>query len=529
MDQVKYVQSYQQAWSLWKENKLVEAKKVLMNFWAEYSMQSLRGMLLMAYILRDEKRYISEVRILQDLLSRFQSSDDKILLADAWSVLGSALRMLGESELSLQAFLKAVEIEPGLEQKIVECSNALFTANAIADISAKKMQNLYLIYRNLLTDLHVDIYPVPTWKHQKIRVGYMSADLHMHAVAQFIHSMFCAYNKKIFEVYVYQLNEKDDEITKRFKGGAAIWKCVYGFSWKELSCQIRSDEIDVLVDLSGHTAGGALPVFAWKVAPIQLSGIGYFNSTGLYETCGFISDLYCAPSQESPYFTEQLLRLPQSHFCYQPFNQFPSISLPPCLKNGYVTFGCFNNFSKVNDDMLKIWKKIMDKIPSSRLILKHSLLGTDEGCAYTLKRFQRLGLPLERIELRGLSDDYLYQYRDIDIALDTSPYNGGLTTCEALYMGVPVVTLIGNRHGSRFGYSFLSNIGLDELAGKNESEYVEIAVELGHDFDLLKNLHQKLRGILMDSPLMDVDLYMKNLEDLYILLYKKENYINVRG
>ena len=159
--------------------------------------------------------------------------------------------------------------------------------------------------------------------------------------------------------------------------------------------------------------------------------------------------MYCSPEQYSPYFTEPLLRLPHSHFCYHPFKDFPAEGTVPCLKNGYVTFGCFNNFAKVNDEILLLWSEVLQSVPDSRLLLKHSLFGSEEGRGYTLQRFQRLGLPLERIELRGLSDDYLLQYRDMDIALDTSPYPGGLTTCEALYMGVPVVTLKGNRHGGQ--------------------------------------------------------------------------------
>ena len=192
-----------------------------------------------------------------------------------------------------------------------------------------------------------------------------------------------------------------------------------------------------------------------------------------------------------------------------------------CLEKGYVTFGCFNNFAKVNDEMLLVWKEILLRVPDSHLLLKHSLLGTEEGLSYTQQRFERLGMPMERIEFRGLSRDYLEQYNDMDIALDTSPYPGGLTTCEALYMGVPVVTLKGNRHGARFGYSFLANLGLQELVAEDAEGYVDIAVKIAGDSELLSLLRANLRRMMKASPLMDGDAYMRELEDLYQQLLAK--------
>ena len=275
------------------------------------------------------------------------------------------------------------------------------------------------------------------------------------------------------------------------------------------------EEVDILVELGGHTAGNALPVFAYRPARVQLSGIGYFNSTGIYECDGFLSDIYCAPEEISPYFTEKLLHLPHTHFCYQPYKTFPKVSPPPCLQNGYITFGSFNNFAKVNDGMLHLWREILLRVTNSRLILKHQLLGTEEGRAYTLNRLKKLQLPIERIELRPYAKDYLQEYADMDIALDTAPYPGGLTTCEALYMGVPVVVLSGNRHGARFGKSFLSNLGLAELAAETADQYVNIAAAMAGDRELLLALRQNLRRMMQASPLMDAHGYMRDVEHLY--------------
>ena len=509
------VKAYQEAYILWQQKKFAEAEQVLRGFWQQSGMKSLRGMLLMAYILREQRRYVSEVRALEELFERFSDSGEAGLLADAWSMLGAVLRRLGESELSVEAFKKSVELEPDKEQKLVECSNALFSANAIGGVTAEYMQSLYALYRRLLADLEIEPYPAEDWQHEKIRVGYLSADLRDHAVAQFVRPLFCQYDRNRFRVYGYSLVRRPDGVTNALRQGCDVWRDVSDCSLSEIAQQIRADEIDVLVDLAGHSAENALPIFAFQPAPVQISGIGYFNSTGMQQMQGFLSDVYCSPEESSPYFTEKLLRLPHSHFCYQPFSGFPAVGSLPCLKNGYVTFGCFNNFAKVNDGMLLVWKEILQRVPYSHLLLKHSLLGTEEGLSYTQQRFERLGMPMERIEFRGLSRDYLEQYNDMDIALDTSPYPGGLTTCEALYMGVPVVTLKGNRHGARFGYSFLANLGLQELVAEDAKGYVDIAVKIAGDSELLSLLRANLRRMMKVSPLMDSAGYMQALENIY--------------
>ncbi len=509
---------YQKSWKLWKEKRLGEAEEILQNAWQKTGVKSLRGMLLMAYIMRDQKQYLSEVACLQELLTTFAVAEEKKLLADAWSMLGEVLRIIGEAELAVDAFQKSVELEPCLEQQLVECSNAIFAANAVEKATPDLFAGLYGQYRNLLKKLVRQPYPQAAWKHQKIRVGYLSMDFRNHAVGQFVKPLLRDFDGEHFAVYVYSLTEQEDNVTIALQDSKAVWRKVCGRSWKQIAEQVRADEIDILVDLAGHTAGNALPVFAWQPAPVQISGIGYFNSTGIEETTGFLSDMFCAPGAVDSYFVEPLLRLPHSHFCYQPFTVFPDVGDLPCLQRGYVTFGCFNNFAKVTDEMLLVWKEILAQVPNSRLLLKHSLFDSSEGLDYTKKRMQRLGLPLAQIDFRGFSRDYLEQYREVDIALDTSPYPGGATTCEALYMGVPVVTLVGNRHGARFGYSFLSSIGLAELVAKDLVQYQQIAAGLAADKDLLQALHAGLRKRMEESLLMDAKGYMRGLERVYCQL-----------
>lgn len=510
---------YEKALFSWHQNKLDEAEQLLNDLSSVLTKPVLKVELFRAYVCRDRGNYLSEIGILYNLFHIFTDSQDRKLLADAWSLLGAALRMLGECRLAVEAFLKASVLEPSSKQKLVECSNAIFVANYVDGFSVEQFLQLYSRYRRLLKDLIIVPYKNVVWQHNKIRVGYVSADLRTHPVAEYIRVMLTLYDSEKFRIYVYQLNPQSDSVTVALNDGVSIWRDTHTMDWEGIASAIREDEIDILVDLSGHTSGNVLPVFAYQPAPIQLSGIGYFNSTGIAEITGFLSDQYCSESDTSSYFTERLIRLQYSHFCYQPFKVFPEVREAPFKRNGFITFGCFNHFSKVTDKILQCWHNILLLVPNSRLLIKHSLLGSEEGCRYVERRMRLVGMPMERVEFRGFSDSYLAEYNDMDIALDTSPYNGGVTTCEALYMGVPVVTLVGDRHGARFGYSFLANLGLEELAAKDYGEYVSLAVKLSQDEKLIQWMHENLRCLMKKSPLMDQKKYMDDLETMYKRLY----------
>ena len=510
--------SYQKAYACWKQGRLQEAEALLRSSWKTTGQRSIYGMLLMAYILRDGRRPVSEVRQLRELLAAFAQAPEKNLLADAWSLLGSALRKLGENEAAVDALLQSAALEPDPARKLVEASNAIFAANSVEAYGAEDFQRLYARYRELVAGLQPAAYPPPRWHHEKLRIGYLSADLRDHAVAQFVQPLLRAYDHEAFDVYVYSLVRQEDGVTAALRDPAAIWRRMAGQPFAAVAEAVRMDEIDVLFDLSGHSAENALPVFAWRPALVQISGIGYFNSTGLSSCDGFLSDVHCAPGPQSPYFTEPLLRLPRSHFCYAPLKPFPEVAPPPCLARGYVTCGCFNTFSKVTDGMLVLWRQILAAVPGAHLLLKHALFDSGEGRAYTMERLQRLGFSSElcgRVELRGLSRGYLREYGDMDIALDTFPYTGGLTTCEALMMGVPVISLVGARHGARFGRSFLENIGFGELAVDTKERYAELAIGLAQDVQTLAALRQVLRKKMLQSPIMDGASYVRDVEALF--------------
>ena len=288
---------------------------------------------------------------------------------------------------------------------------------------------------------------------------------------------------------------------------------------------IYKDKIDILVDLAGHTKGSVLPVLAYKPAPVQISGIGYFATTGLEAVDYFLSDKYLASEPE--YFVEKIISLSHSHFCYSPLYEAPSTGEAPCIKNGYITFGSFNHVRKVSDEVLELWTSIIKAVPESHLLLKGLLFDDEYGYELFCNRLLKLGIDIEsdewvnRIELRGFSKDYLKEYLEVDIALDTFPYPGGGTTCDALYMGVPVITLAGNSHGERFGKSLLENIGLSEFVVYDKHAYYDLAVALAGDKEIINNLHIGLRHMMEKSPLMDRKLYMKELEAAYKDIWQK--------
>ncbi|MBR3457741.1 MAG: hypothetical protein IKH16_06275, partial [Selenomonadaceae bacterium] len=291
-------------------------------------------------------------------------------------------------------------------------------------------------------------------------------------------------------------------------------------SAEEAARRIYEDEVDILFDLTGHTEGGrTLQVAAYRPAPVQLCGIGYFDTTGLPAMDYFLSDVYCDPAENDALFSERLIRLPRSHFCYT-----PPVSVLECRAKYHlhrpVVFGSFNNFHKITDGMLELWHEVICRVPGSRLLLKN--VSPDRKLVKAMReRALRIGFLPEQLDLRPGSWKYLDEYADVDIALDTYPYPGGGTTCEALYMGVPVISLYGQRHGSRFGYSLLQNIGMGELAAAAPEEYVEKAVAVAGDAELLTALHRILRERLQQSPVMDAGGYVRDVEAAYERIWQE--------
>jgi len=402
---------------------------------------------------------------------------------------------------------------------LAECSNALFYAHHAGAQDGTSMLERAKAYGARLTAEHVPHYRhKPRRRHEKIRVGYVSADLCRHVVAFFAYALLRAYDHNAFEVYCY-MNGAEDGVSDEFRGWVDGWRNVRGQSYAAIAQQIYDDEIDILFDLGGHTAGNLLPVFAYRPAPIQMTGIGYFDTTGLPEMDAFLADRVTLPEGETAPFTERILRMEHSHLCYMWHDDPPHEGPLPAGQQGFVTFGSLNDFAKVHDDVLALWSEVLAAVPGSRLFLKGKIFDDAYGKKCALAKLARAGIDTARVDVEGASPDYLFAYQRIDIALDTFPYPGGGTTCDALYMGVPVVTLAGRTHHARFGKSILENIGHAELVAKTPADYVRIAAELAGDLPRLKSLRQTLRRCMRQSPVMDMTGYMQAMEHLYQRLY----------
>lgn len=358
--------------------------------------------------------------------------------------------------------------------------------------------------------------------HKKLRIGYISPDFHRHVVICFVQAFFAAADRDRFKIYAYT-NCEEDDFSRELEKQSDVWRNIAHCSDMEVAQLIYKDQIDILVELAGHTKGNSLGVMALRPAPVQLCGIGYFATTGLPQVDYFIVDKYTAPPGEEKFFSERLLRLPHSHFCYEQvfFGDVEASTDLPCETNGFVTFGSMNNMNKVNEDVLRVWAEILERCPKARLFLKAVLLEDLSKREIESERMRKAGIDISRVIMEGPTEHYLKEYGRIDIALDPFPYPGGGTTCDALYMGVPVVTLAGNTHHERFGVSFLSNVGLEDLCAKTTEEYIDIAVNLAKDQERLRQLRKSLRDRLERSHVMNQKLYMKDLEAAYEEIWKK--------
>ena len=358
---------------------------------------------------------------------------------------------------------------------------------------------------------------------KKIHVGYISPDFREHALANFLSPLFKNFDAENFSVTCYSTGKKDF-VTEKIKSFNVGWRDLIGKNSLEAARLIEEDDVDILVDLSGHSQDSCLPILAHKPAPVQICALGYTASTGLGAVDYFLSDKICSPERNSlDTFTEKILRLDTCCFCYAPglIRDMPAQELrAPVLKNNFVTFGSFNNFAKVSDDVLYMWRAILDGVPRARLILKGKIFSLDDGKEIVKEKFRKMSFPLDRVEFRPYSPDYLEQYKDVDIALDTFPYTGGTTTCEALYMGVPVITFRGKTHGARLGASILNSADIKELIAASPMDYVRKAIQLSRRKELIAAYHVGLREHVKISALMDGQKYLGELEKIYRDVWK---------
>ncbi len=460
------------------------------------------------------KSLISKLRITeaeQYLLTALKINPANAL---AYNNLGRIYKSQGKSAEAVTAYRNALKLDP---QNPVVVNNLLLCLNYLSDLSPEA---IFLEHQKLCNQVyHVhskfsEQHPQP--ENGKLRIGYVSGDFHNHSVAFFFEPVLLHHDRRKFHIFCYSNDSRSDDTTNRLKATPTEWRSIVGLSDEQAAKIVRQDCIDVLVDLAGHSSENRLGLFALKPARIQVSWLGYPHSTGLSQMDYYLSDVLCDPNRVTDHlYTEKIIRLPDAFCCYLPPLQFPAVKPLPSTKSGVVTFGSFNNFAKVNDRLIELWAGILSQVSGSRLFLKSMSLGDQVTQQSVLAMFQSHGIPADRIALLGTvksAIDHLELYSQIDIALDTYPYHGTTTTCEALWMGVPVVTLAGTTHASRVGVSFLTAVGCQELIAVTAKEYINIAVSLAGAPYRLYWYRENLRSMMARSPLMDAGRLTNNVE-----------------
>jgi protein O-GlcNAc transferase len=444
---------------------------------------------------------------------------------EAYNNLGLALQDQGRVDEAEEYYRRALQLKPDFA---LCYSNLLLLMNYNSRHDAQTIFTEHLRFSKQVAD---PLYPAGAHHandrspSRRLRVGYVSPDFRRHSVNYFLEPVLASHNHEHYEVFCYSDVLRPDKVTERLQGCADQWRNIAGIPDEQVAGMIRQDGIDIFVDLAGHTGYNRMLLFARKPAPVQASWLGYPNTTGLKTIDYRIVDGYTdPPGVTDPFYTEKLVRMPESFLCYLPDEDSPAPGVLPALKAGHITFGSFNYFSKVSQETVILWASIFKALPDSRLVMKARNFADKTTCKYALDMFAAHGISPERIELISIKlsfTEHLEMYNRIDIALDTFPYNGTTTTCEALWMGVPVVAFAGNTHASRVGISLLSNIGLPEFVAGTPEEYVAIAANLAGDLKRLGELRGNLRNRMARSVLFDAKKFTLDLERCYREIWER--------
>ena len=438
----------------------------------------------------------------------------------AYNNLGSALKDQGRLNEALGAYRQAIAIDPGFT---MAHSNLVYSLYYHPDWNARAIFAEARRYDELHAQPLTGQRPPHTndpEPDRKVRIGYVSPDFRYQAECYFVVPLIAAHDHRQFEIHCYSSVRNPDEMTRRHRAAADVWHDVPGLTDEQLAEKIREDRIDILVDLTMHMANNRLPVFARKPAPVQITWLAYPGTTGLTAIDYRITDAYMdEPGADESCYSEMSVRLPGCWCCYQPLTQTPVVAPVPSAAGLPITFGSLNNFCKMNSQVLALWQRVLTAVPNSRLLL---LCPEDEERQVLAEEFEIQGISRDRVIFIAARarDSYLATYDQIDIALDPFPYNGITTTCDALWMGVPVLTLIGRMAHSRAGLSMLSTVGLPELAAQTEDDFIHKAIALARDLPHLEQLRSTLRERMIASPLMDGPRFAKDMESAYRQMWR---------
>jgi protein O-GlcNAc transferase len=435
------------------------------------------------------------------------------------SNLGEAFQISGRIKDAERCFKSALDVDPACS---VAFSNYLLTLNYDPDFAPRDLYREHKKFGAAFSrPPHERIFANDMTPARRLRVGYVSADFRGHPVSGFLLPVLRHHHAIDFDVFCYSGVKDSDAKTDAFRRISPHWTDVTAMPDTEMAEKIRTDGIDILVDLSGHSADNRLPVFALKPAPVQVTYLGYPNTTGMAAIDYRITDRVADPLCEVSSHTERLVRISPCFCCLDPIENAPVPGPLPALRNGGVTFGSTHMLARLNDGVLDLWASLLERVPLSRLvIMRTTLKGT--SLARVLGRFEFRGIDTNRIIVRNTvsQEGHLAVYREIDIFLDTFPWSGHTTSCEALWMGIPVVTLLGNRHASRMVASVLSCMNLKEHIAGTTAEYLSIAGNLAGNLDILDNLRGTLRDRMAAGPLCDGKSFTASLEQAYRTMWR---------
>jgi predicted O-linked N-acetylglucosamine transferase (SPINDLY family) len=442
-------------------------------------------------------------------------------LAEAQNNLGNALKDQGRLDEALACFRRAVELKPDYFRA---ASNLVYNLHFHPDSDARTLQAEHrrwdIRFAAPLAHL-IRPHTHEASPDRRLRIGYVSPDFRDHVVGRNLVPLLAEHDHRQFEIFCYSDVVRPDDLTQRLRGHADLWREIAGRSDDQVAQCVHDDGIDILVDLTLHMAFNRLLVFARKPAPVQVSFAGYPGTTGLSVIDYHLTDPYLdPPSLVDDDTAEKAVRLPDTFWCYDPMTEEPAVNSLPAQANGFVTFGCLNNFVKVNAQVLALWARVFQAVDRSRLLL---LAPDGRGRSNTVQRLEQLGIARDRVVFvsQRPRPQYLELYHVIDLMLDTFPYNGHTTSLDALWMGVPVVTMAGPLAVGRAGLSQLTNLGMPELVARTPDEFVRIAVELAGDLPRLAGLRGTLRDHMRASPLMDAPRFVRGIEAAYRTMWQR--------
>ncbi len=456
------------------------------------------------------------LRKLDEALASFRRALElKADSAESHNNLGNVLKDLGRAGEAIGCYRRSLEIEPGNARTH---SNLLTTMLLCPGFSVAEIRDEHRRWDQTHAKPLVGFdlpYGNERSAKRRLRIGYLSPDFREHCQAFFTVPLFESHNRQGFEICCYADVARPDGMTKRLRGIADLWRDIVGMNDEQVAGVIRADGIDVLVDLTMHMEQSRPLVLARKSAPVQVCWLAYPGTTGMRAIDYRLTDPYLdPPGQHDGEYAERSVRLPETFWCYDPLRSQPEVNRLPALTNGYVTFGSFNNFAKMNEGVLKLWAGVMKAVEGSRLMLLAESKSQREWVLDVLGH-ERVAADRVTFVNRQPVAKYLAMYQQIDIGLDTLPYCGHTTSLDALWMGVPVVTLVGETVVGRAGLSQLTNLGLTELIARDKEQNVRVVAWLAGDLERLSGLRQSLRQRMQDSPLMDAPRFARGIEAAY--------------